>query len=191
MNEPPTTSSTSSIADPPGGIFIWIIVTLELLTFGIALIAFAASAKSHPEIFHASSQLLDLRFGLANTIFLITSGYFMAECVRHFHSDQIQKSRRALTFALGGGMLFLISKSLEYADKISHGHTLGSDPFFTWYWLLTAFHLMHVVVGMIILAFLLRRLGEAKSENIEAGGAFWHMCDLVWLFLFPAIYLVF
>lgn len=191
MNEPSVTPSPGSIADPPGGIFIWMLVALELLTFGIALIAFAASAKQAPEVFHESRQLLDVRFGLANTVFLLTSGYFMAEAVRHFQHADLHRSRRALSLALTGGTLFILSKSLEYSDKISHGHTLGSNAFFTWYWLLTVFHLMHVAVGLIILAVLRRRLDRTRAEDLEAGGVFWHMCDLVWLLLFPALYLIF
>jgi len=179
-----------SLTEPPGGIFIWMLVALELLTFGVALAAFAASAKEAPAIFHNSRQILDPRFGLANTIFLLTSGYFMARAVTHFHRVELPRCRRHLMLALAGGVLFLISKGFEYADKIDHGDTLGSNPFFTWYWLLTVFHLMHVGVGMVILANLLRRLDRTRTEDLEAGGIFWHMCDLVWLLLFPALYLI-
>lgn len=183
-------SRTASLADPPGGLFIWMLVALELLTFGVALIAFAVSSKASPEIFRESRQLLDLRFGFANTVFLLTSGYFMAEAARHFHLGEVTRSRRCLVLALSGGTLFLISKGVEYADKVSHGHTLGSNSFFTWYWLLTVFHLMHVAVGMVILGNLLRRHHHTAPEDFEAGGVFWHMCDLVWLLLFPALYLL-
>jgi len=186
----PRASAAPSLSDPPGGLFIWLLVALELITFGVALAAFAASAKAAPEVFHDSRQLLDPRFGFANTIFLLTSGWFMAEAVRHFRLSDLPRSRRSLVLALGGGALFLVSKGLEYSDKISHGHTLGSNPFFTWYWLLTVFHLMHVGVGMVILANLLRRLDRTRPEDLEAGGVFWHMCDLVWLLLFPALYLL-
>lgn len=191
MKEPATTSPPGSIEDPPGGIFIWMLVALELLTFGMALLAFAVSGKSAPVLFHESRQLLDVRFGIANMFFLLTSGFFMAEAVRYFHRADLTRSRRALSLALGGGMLFLVSKGIEYSDKISHGHILGSNAFFTWYWLLTVFHLMHVVVGLIILIRLRSRLDRTRAEDLEAGGVFWHMCDLVWLLLFPALYLLF
>jgi len=183
-------STTPSLAEPPGGLFIWMLVALELLTFGIALAAFASCAKHAPAIYQDSRQLLDLRFGLANTIFLLTSGYFMAGAVSRFRRADLPRCRRHLMRALTGGALFLISKGFEYADKIDHGHILGSNPFFTWYWLLTVFHLMHVVVGMVILIHLSRQLERTTAEGFEAGGVFWHMCDLVWLLLFPALYLI-
>lgn len=183
-------ATTPSHAEPPGGLFIWMLVALELFTFGIALASFAYSAKEAPVIYHDSRQLLDPRFGLANTIFLVTSGYFMAGAVTHFHRADLPRCRRHLMLALAGGALFLISKGFEYADKIDHGQTLGTNPFFIWYWLLTVFHLMHVGVGIIILIHLLRRLDRTSPEGFEAGGVFWHMCDLVWLLLFPALYLI-
>lgn len=181
----------TALAEPPGGIFIWMLVALELVTFGAALIAFAVSGHSNPEGYHASRQLLDQHLGLANTLFLLTSGYFMAETLRHFRASRPAKARHSLILALGGGVLFLICKGIEYIDKVGHGHTLGSDPFITWYWLLTVFHLMHVLVGMVILLRLLATLDRVSEDDLEAGGIFWHMCDIIWLLLFPALYLAF
>ena len=115
----------------------------------------------------------------------------MAESVCHFHQADRPRARRCLWLAIAGGLAFLGLKGVEYADKIAHGQTLGSDPFFTWYWLLTVFHLMHVLVGLVILGCLLRRLSTIKGDDFEAGGVFWHMCDLIWLLLFPILYLIF
>lgn len=179
------------LLEPPGGFFIWMLVALELVTFGVALIALVVSARNDPETYHQSRLLLDPRYGIANTFFLLTSGYFMAESVCHFHQADRPRARRCLWLAIAGGLAFLGLKGVEYADKIAHGQTLGSDPFFTWYWLLTVFHLMHVLVGLVILGCLLRRLSTIKGDDFEAGGVFWHMCDLIWLLLFPILYLIF
>lgn len=176
--------------EPPGGYFIWMLVILELLTFGVALLAYAYSSGHEAEAYQKSRALLDPRFGIANTVFLLTSGYCMAAAVRSFRDASLVQSRRFLLAAMLGGGLFLVAKGFEYAIKIEHGHTLGSTPFFTWYWLLTVFHLMHVVVGLVILACMTKKLGHIRLEDLEAGGVFWHMCDLVWLLLFPALYLM-
>lgn len=178
------------ILEPPGGFFIWMLVALELVTFGVAIVALVVSAGHEPEVYHRSRLLLDPRYGIANTFFLLTSGYFMAGSLHHFRAGHLALTRRSLGLTLLGGGLFLALKGVEYADKIRHGHTLGSDPFFTWYWLLTVFHLMHVLVGMVILVCLLRKLRTIREEDFEAGGIFWHMCDLIWLLLFPALYLI-
>ena len=92
-----------------------------------------------------------------------------------------------------GGFLFLALKSIEYYFKIEAGITIGYNTFFTYYWLLTLFHLVHVIVGLVILFVVSRSLIKNKTnlEDFEASAAFWHMCDLIWLLLFPVIYLIF
>jgi len=93
-----------------------------------------------------------------------------------------------------GGFLFLGLKSVEYYDKLNMGLVLDYNTFFSFYWLLTGFHVIHVLVGLVILSFfyytLKKQKTESNLEDIEAGAAFWHMCDLIWLLLFPVIYLI-
>ncbi len=93
------------------------------------------------------------------------------------------------------GVLFLSIKGYEYYEKIEHGLTIDYDRFFTFYWLLTGFHFIHVMVGVVILLFLstnIRKGNYSKNDylDVESGGTFWHMCDLIWLLLFPALYLL-
>ena len=89
-----------------------------------------------------------------------------------------------------GGLLFLALKTIEYYFKIEAGLTLDHNTFFTFYWLLTGFHVIHVLVGIVILGYFYFSLKNQEIEDIEAGAAFWHMCDLIWLLLFPVIYLI-
>ncbi|MGJ8642853.1 MAG: cytochrome c oxidase subunit 3 [Luteolibacter sp.] len=182
----------SALLYPPGGLLIWSLVLMELLTFGVALIAFVISGRSEPEIFQAGREHLNSYFGVANTVFLLASGYFMAAAVERFKKGT--NARPLIHCAMVGGILFLVLKGIEYHEKIESGLTLGHDTFLTYYWLLTVFHLMHVLVGLIILAVLHRRLRPAaktmQPEDFEAGAVFWHMCDLIWLILFPVIYLL-
>jgi nitric oxide reductase NorE protein len=178
---------------PPGGILMWILIILELITFGIALIALVVYSKEDPELFHRSRLYLNSTFGAINTIFLLTSGAFMAVTVHRFKQNKNSLTLRYLRLTMLGGILFLLLKGVEYYLKIEAGHTLGSNSFFTFYWLLTGFHVIHVLVGLVILLFVQNGLkkGETILEDIEAGAAFWHMCDLIWLLLFPIVYLIF
>jgi nitric oxide reductase NorE protein len=93
------------------------------------------------------------------------------------------------------GMFFLVLKTVEYYDKIEDGLGMGYNTFFSFYWMLTLFHVVHVIVGLVILiSIYFGVIKEKKSttiEDVEAGAAFWHMCDLIWLLLFPIIYLLF
>lgn len=180
---------------PPGGILIWIVIFLELITFGMALIAMVYSGKGEPEVFHNSRLLLNSTIGAVNTLFLLVSGFFMAQSVRFFKQQAISKASVCLKLTVLGGLLFLALKGFEYYDKIEMGYSIGYNNFFSFYWMLTLFHVIHVLVGIVILLIMyldIRKKGaEASLENIEASAAFWHMCDIIWILLFPVIYLIF
>lgn len=180
---------------PPGGILIWIIIFLELITFGIALIAMVFYAKQDPILFHESRLELNITFGAVNTVFLLTSGFFMANSVHELKQKNNSKARMYLLVTMLFGMLFLILKSLEYASKIDQDLVMGTNTFFTFYWMLTLFHVVHVIVGLVILSFVYfgikKENSTTKMEDVEASAAFWHMCDLIWLLIFPVIYLIF
>lgn len=188
-----TTINYKNIYYPPGGILMWIIIFLELFTFGIALIAMVFSSKENPVVFHESSLLLNTTYGMVNTIFLLTSGFFMAVTVSEFKRNNLKKVKLYLGLAMGFGLLFLGLKSVEYIEKLDAGITLSYNTFFSYYWMLTLFHVIHVIVGLVILSSLYFSIKKQKAalEDVEASAAFWHMCDLIWLLLFPIIYLLF
>lgn len=175
---------------PPGGILLWIIIVLELFTFGIALIALIYYSKEDPALYHKSRLMLNASYGAINTIFLLTSGFFMATTVHYFKKQDLTKSALYLKLTIAGGVFFLVLKFIEYYTKIEAGLVLDYNNFFTFYWLLTGFHVIHVIIGLIILGFFHFSLKTQKLEDMEAGAAFWHMCDLIWLLLFPVIYLI-
>ncbi|WP_457618544.1 cytochrome c oxidase subunit 3 [Lutibacter sp.] len=184
-----------SIYYPPGGILLWILIFLELITFGAALVAMMVYGKQEPEMFHVSRLHLNTTIGTINTIALITSGFFMALSVQYFKEKNLKKSSLFLKLTMLGGVLFLVLKGFEYYEKVEAGLTIGYNTFFTFYWLLTLFHVIHLLVGLVILLFMQHDLNKNKTnanlEDIEASAAFWHMCDLIWLLIFPVIYLIF
>ena len=184
-----------SIYYPPGGILMWIVIFLELITFGMALIAMAAYSKDDPEVFHNSRLLLNTTYGTINTIFLITSGFFMALSVHALKEKQLKKTAFYLLLTMLGGVLFLVIKTIEYSAKLDAGLTINYNTFFSFYWMLTLFHVIHVIVGLVILVIsyfnLKKKKEQTNLDDFEASAAFWHMCDLIWLLLFPIIYLIF
>lgn len=184
-----------SIYYPPGGILMWIIIFLELLTFGMAFAAFVYYGKEQPELFHESRLQLNSTFGAINTIFLLTSGFFMANAVLEFKSNNRFKSSQYFKLTMIGGSLFLLLKGVEYYHKIDSGITLDTNMFFTFYWMLTGFHLIHVIMGLVILIWtnygMMKKNSDTGIDDVEACASFWHMCDLIWLLLFPVLYLIF
>jgi nitric oxide reductase NorE protein len=151
--------------------------------------------KDEPELFHESRLQLNTTFGAINTLFLLVSGFFMALTVVALKANNISKSKLYLKLTMLGGLLFLGLKTVEYLDKIDAGLTIGFNTFFSFYWMLTLFHVIHVLVGLVILASVFYTMSKNSEklvlEDVEASATFWHMCDLIWLLLFPVIYLIF
>jgi nitric oxide reductase NorE protein len=190
-----TSVNSNKLFYPPGGLLIWIVIFLELITFGMALIAMVYYGKQEPELFHKSRLLLNVNYGAINTIVLLTSGFFMAESVRFLKLNNHKKASLYLVLTILFGFLFLVIKSIEYYFKIELGYYIGYNTFFSFYWMLTLFHVIHVMVGLTILISLYKGVKNKDSatliEDVEASAVFWHMCDLIWLLIFPVIYLLF
>lgn len=188
------TVNHKSVFYPPGGILLWILIYVELFTYGLALFALVFYGAQERELFHSESGLLSRPIGLINTLLLLSSGYLVAKGVQFFKQNETEKTTRFFNFAMLFGFGFLVLKLIEYYLKINQGYHLDYSTFFMFYWLLTGFHWLHVLVGIIILFFVNRNIGKmktaAKIEDIEAGATFWHMCDIIWLLLFPALYLI-
>ncbi|TGM31876.1 cytochrome c oxidase subunit 3 [Leptospira biflexa] len=175
---------------PPGGILIWLIVFVEVITFCMGIGSLVYDKTQNPSGFLSMQNQLNRSFAFWNTIFLLTSGFFLAMSV---YAKEIQKESMylyGLLFSMFFGMGFLILKFLEFYDKWTLGFTLDESVFFSYYWLLTGFHYLHVAVGLIILFIVFLNRKTIELVNLEAGAIFWHMCDLIWLILYPALYLI-
>lgn len=180
---------------PPGGLLLWIIILLELFTFGLGLFGFVYYGRLEPVLFQNSRIQLNIGLGTANTVVLLVSGYMMASAVDFYRKGYKRKTYQYLKWTLIGGGIFIGIKTFEYYEKLSSGIDMDDNMFFTFYWLITGFHLVHVLVGMVILGWMLYKMRAVNSAisvgDLESGAAFWHMCDLVWLILFPSLYLIF
>jgi len=180
---------------PPGGILIWILVFLELITFGAALMVMVYQGKSETELYAAMGSKMNVLAGSVNTLILLTSGYFMASGLQLFKKRAFRKAKYHLLITILLGIVFVGNKVMEYTAKLDMGLALGTNTFMNYYWLLTGFHLIHVITGLVILVIIIWPIHKDPVAvdvlDLEAGGAFWHMCDLIWLFLFPVIYLIF
>lgn len=179
----------------PGDLFIWYVIGLELATFCVLFGAFAFTRVRHLELFNASQQQLDLGTGALNTALLISASWAVARAVRatHAHARGAALGWLGAGWVLGAG--FVGFKLLEYADKGAQGIGLSTNLFFDFYFILTGFHLLHVLAGLLALALtaigLARQRGPALNAHaLETAGAFWHLVDLLWLILFPLVYVM-
>lgn len=178
-----------------GDLGVWLVILLELLTFAILFISFAFARLRELDLFNASQRTLNLQAGTLNTVLLITASWCVACAVRAVRGDASKQGARWLLGALVCGGGFVALKLAEYADKLASGIDLSSNTFYMFYFMLTGFHFLHVVVGILALTYLwfkTRRgdYGRHDCHALETGGAFWHMVDLLWIVLFPLVYVM-
>lgn len=171
----------------PGDLMIWVLIVSELLVFGAGLVAFLAVRLTDPDGFALAQDQLHRLGAAINTGVLITSGWLAARGAVAAEAGHTRAARRNLLAAAVLGVGFLILKGAEFASLSRLGIGTETHPLYTFYYLLTGFHAAHVVAGVGLLAFLSWRPTPFATEN---GVAFWHMVDLVWVILFPVIYLV-
>ena len=178
-----------------GDLAVWIIIMAELLTFGILFLSYAFARSLHVDMFNESQRTLDLNAGALNTVLLITGSWCVARAVRAVRADQSGAGARWLLMALACGSGFVIIKINEFAGKIDAGIDLSTNTFYMFYILLTAFHFFHVIFGMVFLLILWFKTrqgvyGPHDHHALESGAAFWHMVDLLWIVLFPLVYVM-
>lgn len=179
----------------PGDAAWWAFLTAEFLTLSIFFVAFAWSRQGQVEVFEAGQALLHADVGFANTLVLITSGYCAARGVGAMDGGRSMQTSRWFSLAAMLGIVFVAIKIWEYIGKFQAGIHLSTSDFFFFYFFLTGFHFLHVLLGigfLLVMAFRCRRPGLTASttHNVASCAAFWHMLDLVWVILFPLLYLV-
>ncbi|MFP5505968.1 MAG: cytochrome c oxidase subunit 3 family protein [Gammaproteobacteria bacterium] len=183
------------LSQPPGDLAIWFFILAELLVFAVFFLAYAWTRRANVELFNEFQLNLDRGAGLINTLALLTSSYCVVRAVAAIRIDDARRCMRWLLGALGLGGVFLIVKLVEYRHHFAEGINLSTNTFYMFYLSLTFFHFMHVIMGMVILAAVAvkaRRGGYTAQQHtgVETGASYWHMVDLVWLILFPLVYVM-
>lgn len=187
----------------------WLFLTTEVLLFAGLFVAYAIFRMLYPDAFAAGSHLLDWRFGFINTVVLLVSSFTVAMAIRNCQKGQYGWSIINLVITIGCALAFLFIKfTFEYGPKWAQGKRPGSlfdYPFSTtpneplwWsvYYCATGIHALHVVIGMGLLIWCLvrqlrsRQYGPGHYTMVEMSGLYWHLVDLIWIFLFPLLYLI-
>jgi nitric oxide reductase NorE protein len=179
----------------PGVEGVWVFIAADLVIFGLLFISFVLDRGRQPALYEASRQALSLSIGGLNTLILLSSSWLVALAVDASRRRDVPRSSFYLAGAVACGLAFGLSKAFEYGQKLRAGISLLSNPFFTYYYALTGIHLLHVAAGTVILFVLLRRTrrGTYAGGNctaLETGASYWHMVDLLWILLFPLLYLM-
>lgn len=186
---------------------MWLFLVQEILFFAGLFMAYFAFRALYPETWLAAHELLDKRMGAFNTVVLLTSSLTMALAVRACQLDDIKGCVRYLWITIGCAFGFMIVKYFEYSHKFHEGllpgrfYTHAGDVvpgqflFFSFYFMMTGLHGIHVAIGMAAILVLLRRaykghFSAAYFGPVEITGLYWHLVDIIWIYLFPLMYLI-
>jgi cytochrome c oxidase subunit III len=189
---------------------MWLFLVTEVLFFGGLFLAYSIYRVWYPDAFAVSSNSLDITMGAANTAVLIGSSLTMALAVHAAQTGERSKLVMFLILTMILGAVFLGVKAFEYADKFEHHHVPGpnfhfegvsaqmnrnAQIFFSLYFVMTGLHAIHMVIGLGIMTWMLvwamnGTITSDYASPIEISGLYWHFVDIVWIFLFPLLYLI-
>ena len=186
---------------------MWVFLVTEVMFFGGLFMAYLVYRTAYPDAWAKSSEELNVYMGALNTAVLICSSLTMALAVRCAQVGSRRGQIVNLILTIAFGSTFLVVKYFEYAQKFEHhlvpGPHFGPDPplpfgaqiFFSLYFVMTGIHAAHMVVGIVLMTVILvmawrGRFSPAYYGPIEVSGLYWHFVDIVWIFLFPLLYLL-
>ncbi|MCW3013490.1 MAG: cytochrome c oxidase subunit [Solirubrobacterales bacterium] len=205
VQAPPAAAPTPA-TDPdlarkiPGEAGIWVFILGDMLVFAIFFGMIVVLSAQHPELFRESQGHLNRTSGAVNTILLLTSSVLVAFAVRASRAQVGARTAggnapRLFAWALVCAGGFVIIKAIEYRAKLHAGFTPGTNDYFAYFYIFTGIHLLHLVIGMAVLTWLMRLsrrpdLTARDTMFVEVGASYWHMVDLLWIALFPLLYLM-
>jgi nitric oxide reductase NorE protein len=177
----------------PGQSSMWFFVIGDLWIFSAYFACYIYDRGQNQELFLQSQQQLNQGIGVINTVIMLTSSLFVAHAVQAARADRFTEASRLIGLGGACGLGFVVLKMVEWLPKIGAGITPGSNEFFMYYYMLTGLHLLHVLLGLVILAIVRKELhgaSRSRAEIVETGATYWHMVDLLWIILFALIYLM-
>ncbi|WP_296257828.1 MULTISPECIES: cytochrome c oxidase subunit 3 family protein [unclassified Pseudomonas] len=178
----------------PGVTGIWIFILLDMTFFSVLFLAYVTERSGQVALFTASQAQLNVPLGLCNMLVLLTSSWLVAQAVHGARRGQRRAAGWLLLAAIACAVAFIGIKAFEYSEEFSRGITPLTNGFFMLYFSLTFFHVLHVLVGCAVLAVMARNTwqgayGVGRTSGLETGATYWHMVDLLWIMLFPLLYL--
>lgn len=184
---------------------MWIFLYSEIILFGGLFVLYAVYFYAYADLFAQGGKELNRLIGAINTIVLLVSSFTVAASITAIQRRKKNQAIGLLLFSLGCGLVFLINKYFEWGAKFHHGIYPNSDRlvdgapglniFFGLYYVITGLHGIHVIIGMVLLSISLvlvarERVNADRFAMLENAGLYWHLVDLIWIFVFPLFYLV-
>ena len=189
MSAKPIATTRSATGIPTGRLAVWWLLASEVVIFGGLLGSYIMHRVGHPEWAEAAAHT-QVWFGAFNTLVLLTSSFTAVLAHQAAESGQGKKAAKYLVMTMGGALTFLLVKSIEWTIEISHGYTITTNTFWSFYYTAAGLHGLHVIAGAIIMGFIAVDAWRGRElQRVELIGIYWHFVDLVWIFLFPLLYI--
>lgn len=184
---------------------MWLFLFTEILLFGGLFLVYSVYRSMHASSFHEAAKELNVVLGTANTVILLTSSLTMALAITAVQRGEIPGAVRYQGITILLGAVFLANKYFEWSVKFHHGLYPGSETllgrdhgeilFYGLYFVMTGLHGLHVAVGLLLIGIMLAHTRKGKitpSDHVrlENAGLYWHLVDLIWIYLFPLFYLI-
>ena len=189
------TATPGTVRRIPGEAGTWVFLFGDMLVFGAFFVTFLVERAGAPEVFDVARATLHAGVGVTNTLVLLTSSLCVVLALNAVRAGARPLATRAVAAAMVLGLVFIALKAFEYVALATAGHGPGANHFYLYYFILTGLHLFHVCLGLGALSFVLSQtrrpeLSETRTALVEGGACFWHLVDLLWIFLFALLYLV-
>jgi cytochrome c oxidase subunit 3 len=200
-----TTSQAHPVDNEAGKLGMWIFLFTELFLFGGLFLVYAVFRSRYSEGFHSGAHELNTMIGTINTVVLLVSSMTVAMSITAIQKGSNQKAILLLLATIALALLFMVNKYFEWAHKFEMMIYPGSEVlqslergellFFSLYYMMTGLHALHVIIGLILLTICIFQIkaGNTNKEQyllLENSGLYWHLVDLIWIFLFPLLYLL-
>jgi len=186
----PIANTRSAAGVPTGRLAVWWLLASEIVIFGGVLASYVMHRVGNPD-WSEQAAYTNVWIGAFNTFVLLTSSLsaVLAHQAAEVEQDGKKAARLLLYTTLGGG-IFLCVKAFEWYTEISHGLTIQSHPFWSFYYVAAGIHASHVIAGMVAMLFVARDAARGlELHRVELVGIYWHFVDIVWIFLFPLLYI--
>ena len=185
----PIATHRNATGVPTGRLAVWWLLASEIFIFGGLITCFVLFKLNGTPGFEDAS-LTSVTAGAINTFVLLTSSLSVVLAHAAIEKGDQNKSFSYIWYTIGFGLVFLVIKTYEYTGKILHGHTITDNLFWSFYYTMTGLHALHVIGGMVIMALISFDIRKGHNfQRVELIGIYWHFVDLVWIFLFPLLYI--
>ncbi len=185
----PIATTRSAAGMPTGRLAVWWVVASEIVIFGGLLASYIMHRLAH-DAWSVQAAHTNMWVGAFNTLVLLTSSLFAVLGHQAAEEGNGKKASNYLWMTVSGGLIFLVVKGFEWTSEIAHGFTITSSTFWSFYYTAAGLHASHVIAGVVILAIIAMQARKNQElHRVELIGIYWHFVDVVWIFLFPLLYI--